>query len=75
MTIEEFRATRKHVDSVGEAAQGTSGYVYCDGTLYVCDPLPNGNYWTVLGNSQPEGTLEDCEKKLYEWALSNGYGN
>ena len=77
LTLDEFRATKRHVPNISEANQDgcdhdESGFLYLD-HLFICDPLENGNYWTILGNHEPEGTLEQVEEALYRWAVAEGY--
>jgi len=79
MTLEEFVATRTREESIGERIGSphmqTGGFLYC-GVYYICDPLEDGQYWTILGNQQPSGTLDYCEQRLYEWAKANeGWGD
>lgn len=57
-------------DEIGEAdepifvyyAFGHRGFIYAT-------PLENGNYWTIIENSEPQGTQEEVEAALLEWMM------
>ena len=86
MTFEQFQAAGKDCTNIGEAIgdeclDGAAGRLYCD-TLYIerwSDDRagiapPNGPTWLLtLFNEQWDGELIELERKLYEFALSEGY--
>jgi hypothetical protein len=78
MTLSQFVATRKHVDSIGDAIgqnelKGLAGFLYLD-QLYIFYPTEKvKSFHTITENSEPEGSLEEVEKHLYEFAMSAGY--
>jgi hypothetical protein len=80
MTFREFVASRQHTDDVLAAigtpetngdGPATPGYVYGETPCwYICDPCPQtgGDYWTELGNQEPQGPLHEVERRLYLFA-------
>lgn len=86
MTFEEFQATRKWSDDLGAALSDARwddegkgcGQLYLD-CLYIESALgiegATGEYVLTIGNSQKFGDLESLEHDLYDWAMSEGYGD
>jgi len=83
MTFEQFQATRRWSDDLAAAAQsaqwgdGTScGQLYTD-SLCIESALniegATGEYVITIGNMQMFGALETLERKLYDFAVSEGY--
>lgn len=75
MTFEEFQATRRFVDRLGEdlaAGWGAeAGYVYADDFWIVAGPDDNIRtvYLVVTPTDETTfDTLEAAERHLYEWA-------
>lgn len=81
MTFDEFRATGRDVPDLGTiehcAAQEISG----PGRVYLDDDWPlviegRGPWYLTIGNSSEmygPDALESAERKLYEFAVSEGY--
>lgn len=86
MTLDEFRATARKVDDLGEALgddglTNTPGHVYLD-ALYIAEwaddrhgiAPPNGpTHLLTLGNQGWDGPLDELEPRLFNWAKSEGY--
>lgn len=81
MTLDEFRATGRDVPDLGAiehiAASGIgAGRVYLDGLLYIeRGPVTGRTWYLTIGNGQYVGNLADMERKLHEFAVSEGYIN
>lgn len=85
-TFEEFQATRKTVEDLGSALKdewlfGHPGLLYLD-ALYIETkndswigfPIEPYQYYLVIGNSDwASDNLEELERKLYEFAVNEGY--
>ena len=81
MTFEQFQATRNVTDATTLAnALGVerefigSDYAHTyDGTLYI-EILPHGQYGLLLGRDYFESAdLGQLERRLYDWAESEGF--
>ena len=83
MTFEQFQATRKWSDdlaaTVGSDLWGDDtacGQAYAEG-LCIESALhiegATGEYLLTIGNMQMFGDLETLERKLYDFAMSEGY--
>jgi hypothetical protein len=87
MTFEQFQATREHCDDLGKALNDARwedepparGYLYL-GVLYIeqwGDGWPEHNkgkyLLTIHRNEWLSDDLESLERKLYDFAVSEGY--
>jgi hypothetical protein len=87
MTFEQFQATRKQCDNLGEALRdemlmSEKGLLYC-GCLFIEDTnawptdapgYSKGRWYTLIGRSEYQSDdLQSIERKLYEFAVSEGY--
>lgn len=81
----KFQATRRYVQDLGpvireETLNGVGGYVYLD-CLYIEDTATwSGHsktlnrWYLLLGRCDwDSNTLEDLERRLYDWAVSEEY--
>jgi hypothetical protein len=75
MTFEQFQASGRDVDDVGPIIQD-EGYMGIPGRIYVgflnIERMPDGTWSTVINNRETAGNLVDCERALYEFAISEG---
>ena len=79
MSLEEFRSTRKRVENVSEAVEEWPetpgpGWVYLDCLVIEEDPLKKEEGYLIIGNCEYTGGLLELEQRLYNWAISEGYG-
>ena len=79
MTIEEFRATCKHVDSLDVADEyypdtHGPGWIYL-GSLVIEQSTADGDdeAYLIIANCEYSGTRWDLEKELYKWAIDEGF--
>jgi hypothetical protein len=89
MTFEQFQSTRVHHDDLGaaladahwEGEPPASGFVYLN-ALYIEDVMDHwpdytkevGKYHLLIGNREwVSNDLENLERELYEFAVSEGY--
>lgn len=85
LSFEAFQATRLKVDNLGKVLRDEClafkpGLVYCQCTLFIEDTSPwlkhrdDGRWYTLIGNCEYQSdNLEEIERKLYEFAVSEGY--
>ena len=74
-----FRDSARDVDDIGdeigdESYVGVNGRVYLDGTLHI-EPLVDDQWAVLLERDQETGTLAQCEKMLFAYAMNSGYLN
>lgn len=90
MTFEQFQATRRHCDDLGEALQDAgwagepspaSGNLYL-GCLYIDEVKPHwpekaraqGKWHLLIERSEwISNDLESLERRLYEFAVAEGF--
>jgi hypothetical protein len=81
MTFEQFQATRKWTDDMASIPDTgidwpACGQVYVDG-LHIESALEiegaTGEYVLTIGNCQRFGPLEDLERDLYDFAVSESF--
>lgn len=76
MTLEQFRATGRHVDSlakaiVGDAIAGDDPGIVYHGDLWIEER--GDGYCLTIGNMQREDAeLSVLEEVLYDWGVSEG---
>jgi len=80
MTIDEFRATGRDVADLStiehiacSGIESGAGRTYMDDQLFIEHGEISGAWHLTLGNAQLLGSLADMERKLYDWAVSEGY--
>lgn len=79
MTFDQFRATGREVDNIGEINGedwlfGVNGRVYMNDTLWCVPCVTSGVGWsTVVGNREFQSSvLRTVELRLYAFAKSEG---
>lgn len=81
MTFKEFQETRKPCEDIGKAISAdlggdepVSGVLYLD-CLYIADSsMPGCNWWLQIGREEyMSDELYDLERRLYDFAISEGY--
>lgn len=75
--LEKMRSTRKWSDDLGaalsdEVLAGASGWLYCD-ALFIEAKTPESVCNLLIANCEYEGSREALEKRLCEFAESEGY--
>jgi hypothetical protein len=86
MTFAEFQAGRQWLDNLEavnpDAFGSKAGYGYLRNELYIDDVtswndparLANGRWYLCIGNVEWQGNdLEELERRLYQWAVREGY--
>lgn len=79
LTMERFVASGVDTQDIGVSIQddsykGDVGRIYL-GCLFIVKGKAEGEWWTVIENTQPSGTLHRMESVLFDWALKAGYAN
>jgi hypothetical protein len=75
MTFEEFQKSRKwhdDLESVIKCAELQAGFAYADGTLYI-EACEWGYALTLDRDIYEAFNLEKLERKLYDFALEEGW--